>query len=288
MQKKQNTGNNGATSRPTISMEQWQRNLAVTSNSIDKREIDKLLLNYMVIEGYKQAAEKLIEESNLQQTVATGSSSSATGSSQMSGIPTSAELSRIEDRMQIRSLVQMGKIEDAVEMVNDFDPEILDTNPKLYFHLQQQRLIELIRRGNLEEALEFAQEELAGRGEENPEFLEDLEKTMTLLAFDLPNNLNDSSGKLDGSFESDCPYAGLLDHTQRQKVASELNAAILTSQSQDKDPKLPALLKLLVWSQKRLSQLVDFPQIKDWANVDLVLDAEASSKPSSGISGKSG
>lgn len=45
--------------------------------------------------------------------------------------------------------------------------QILDTNPQLFFHLQQQRLIELIRNGKVDEALEFAQEELAPRGEEN-------------------------------------------------------------------------------------------------------------------------
>jgi hypothetical protein len=45
--------------------------------------------------------------------------------------------------------------------------QILDTNPQLYFHLQQQKLIELIRVGKINEALEFAQEELAPRGEEN-------------------------------------------------------------------------------------------------------------------------
>lgn len=48
--------------------------------------------------------------------------------------------------------------------------QILDTNPQLFFHLQQQRLIELIRNGKVEEALEFAQEELAPRGEENVSF----------------------------------------------------------------------------------------------------------------------
>lgn len=45
--------------------------------------------------------------------------------------------------------------------------QILDTNPQLFFLLQQQKLIELIRNGKTEEALEFAQEELAPRGEEN-------------------------------------------------------------------------------------------------------------------------
>lgn len=47
----------------------------------------------------------------------------------------------------------------------------MDTNPQLFFHLQQQRLIELIRNGKVEEALEFAQEELAPRGEENVIFI---------------------------------------------------------------------------------------------------------------------
>lgn len=45
--------------------------------------------------------------------------------------------------------------------------QILDTNPEVFFHLQQQRFIELVRGGHVEEALEFAQEELAPRGEEN-------------------------------------------------------------------------------------------------------------------------
>lgn len=52
--------------------------------------------------------------------------------------------------------------------------QILDTNPQLFFHLQQQRLIELIRNGKVEEALEFAQEELAPRGEENVNFIYEL------------------------------------------------------------------------------------------------------------------
>lgn len=52
-----------------------------------------------------------------------------------------------------------------------------------------------------------------------PEFLEDLEKSMALLAFDDCN---------------DCPLSSLLDVNQRLKIASDLNSAILTSQKQDK------------------------------------------------------
>lgn len=50
----------------------------------------------------------------------------------------------------------------------------MELNDELSFHLQQQRLIELIRAQKTEEALEFAQEYLAPRGEEDPRFLEEL------------------------------------------------------------------------------------------------------------------
>lgn len=52
--------------------------------------------------------------------------------------------------------------------------QILEEQQALFFHLQQQRLIELIRQGKTEEALMFAQEYLAPHGEENEAFLEEL------------------------------------------------------------------------------------------------------------------
>ena len=103
-------------------------------------------MNYLVIEGYKDAAEKFMQES---------------------GEKPSLDLASIEDRMKIREAVQQGNIMKAIELVNDLNPEILDTNPQLYFHLQQQSLIELIRDNKIEDALSFAQDELAPRGEEN-------------------------------------------------------------------------------------------------------------------------
>lgn len=60
--------------------------------------------------------------------------------------------------------------------------QILDTNPQLFFQLQQQRLIELIRNGEVEEALEFAQEELAARGEENVTLLHQFTRTFIMHA----------------------------------------------------------------------------------------------------------
>jgi len=152
--------------------------------------------------------------------------------------------------VSIRNAVQQGHIQEAIERVNDLNPEILDTNPKLYFRLQQQKLIELIRNGKIDEALLFAQDELAPQGEENKEFLTEIEKTMALLAFE---NMSAS------------PVSDLLDHAQRQLTASELNAAILESQCQEKHPKLPNLLKMRAWAQEKLAEKVNFPKIDNLA-----------------------
>ncbi|KAJ1729800.1 hypothetical protein LPJ72_004783 [Coemansia sp. Benny D160-2] len=194
-------------------------------------------MNYLIIEGYKDAAEKFSEESGLHSTVDLGS---------------------IEERMQIRFAIQNGDIKAAIERVNDLNPDLLDTDPRLYFHLQQQQLIELIRQGKAEEALEFAQEELAPHGEEHPELLRELERTMALLAFD---NVVSVSANSAGAHMS--PLADLLGFAHRQKTANELNAALLAAHSQPKEPKLPALLQLLAWTQDQLDRKATYPRINN-------------------------
>ena len=57
------------------------------------------------------------------------------------------------------------------------------------------------------------------------------------------------------------PFGHLLEPAQRSKVASELNAAILASQSETTTPRLPNLLKLLTWAQQQLCTRCDFPTI---------------------------
>lgn len=114
--------------------------------------------------------------------------------------------------------------------------------------MQQQKLIEFIRQGRISEALEFAQQELAPRGEENPEFLAELEKTMALLAFE-------SSPAAPPSISE------LLSPAQRMRTASAVNAAILESLSQGKEAKLVALLKLLCWGESMLDERAEFPKV---------------------------
>jgi len=88
--------------------------------------------------------------------------------------------------------------------VNQLHPELLDNDRYLYFHLQQLHLIELIRMGRVEEALQFAQDQLSEAGESDDNILCELERTLALLAFDEPHK---------------SPFSDLLHPTHRQKVS---------------------------------------------------------------------
>jgi hypothetical protein len=109
-------------------------------------------------------------------------------------------------------------------------------------------LIEHIRHGRINEALLFAQSELAPRGEENPEFLHELERTMALLAFD-------------STPDPPAAIADLLHPSQRMRTAGELNSAILESLSQGKETKLIGLVRLLCWGEALLEEKADFPRV---------------------------
>lgn len=198
----------------------------VKSYHIPRAEINKLVMEYLVKEGFKDAVLSFQAET---------------------GIDPGVNMAIMDDQIKIRDAVEAGSIQDAVELVNDVDPEILDTNPKLYFHLQQQQLLELIKKGDMERVLEYASTELSARGEENPEFLDELEQSLSLLAF------NDITA---------CPFSELLQPSQKLKVVSELNAALLASQDQETTCKLSTLMKLVLWAQAQLEKKgLDYPKL---------------------------
>jgi hypothetical protein len=189
------------------------------------RELNQLVMQYLLTEGYAEAAEEFARESNIEPTI---------------------ELEDVRRRLAIRQAIQRGDIECAIDRINELDPELLDAQPDLYFKLQQQRLIEYLRQGKLTEALTFAQEELAQRSEENPALLEELEQTMALFAFD-------------DKFVS--PLGRLLEDAQRQRTAGQLNAAMLAAQSLPQNSKLSILLRTLFWAQQQLDTQVIYPRM---------------------------
>jgi glucose-induced degradation protein 8 len=155
--------------------------------------------------------------------------------------------------------------------------QILECNAELFFHLQQQQMIELIRDGKIVEALLFAQEYLAYKGEEGPSILDELgvwhpatfqicqslcaivctrlhikchaENTIALIAFEDPMK---------------CPVKHLMESQQRQSIASEMNKAILRHLNHRTEPKLAHLVKMLAWCQDKLEgKNVKFNRLQD-------------------------
>ena len=118
----------------------------------------------------------------------------------------------MDSRIKIRHVIQAGRITEATSMVHQLHPELLDDDRHLFFHLQQQQLIELIRENKVEEALKFASEQLAEKGEESELVLEELERTLALLAFEDPEK---------------SPYGDLLSYSHRQKVRYILNRSLI-------------------------------------------------------------
>nr|CAG4652140.1 EOG090X0CTI [Triops cancriformis] len=222
------------TEKPTeLSKEEWLERLS--GIHLHRNDMNRLIMNYLVTEGFKEAAERFAVEA---------------------GIKAPMDLETMEDRIKIRDAIQNGQVQEATALVNKLHPELLDSDRYLFFHLQQQQMIELIRAKNVEAALHFAQEHLSEIGGENPAILAELERTLALLAFDEPEK---------------SPFGDLLHTSHRQKVASELNAAILRAEHQEcTSPKLVSLLKLILWAQDELDhKKVKYPKMNEFATASL-------------------
>ena len=140
--------------------------------------------------------------------------------------------------------------------------QILDENPSLHFALLRLQLVELIRTctstpdGDINPALEFASAQLAPRAPTNPQFLEDLERTLALLIF--PADILSPA------------LASLLDPSLRKDIATRVNEAILQSQGARKEARLRNLVKLRAFAENKARESKkDIPEKLD---IGLVAD----------------
>ena len=202
----------------------------VNSCHVSKAMMNKLVMDFLVIEGHKEAAECFQAES---------------------GTTAGLDLETISDRRTIRSAIESGDVQRAVAHAHKLSPDLLTGSPELSFHVEQQQLVELIRADRVDEAIAFAQAQLAPKAEQSATLLAELERTMLLLAYP------DASA---------CPEAALLSQAQRQKTASRLNSAVLSAQAQETEAALPMMLRRLHWAQDELEQRhhVSFPRIDDY------------------------
>uniref|UniRef100_A0A3Q3RD74 CTLH domain-containing protein n=1 Tax=Monopterus albus TaxID=43700 RepID=A0A3Q3RD74_MONAL len=96
-----------------ITREEWMDKL--NNVHIQRTDMNRLIMNHLVTEGFKEAAEKFRIES---------------------GIEPSVDLDSLDERIKIREMILKGQIQDAIALINSLHPELLDTNRYLYFYLQ--------------------------------------------------------------------------------------------------------------------------------------------------------
>lgn len=116
--------------------------------------------------------------------------------------------------------------------------QILDKEPKLHFALLRLQLVELIRdcnNGDISPAIQFATEQLGPRASTNPQFLDDLEKTMVLLIF--PHDTLEPE------------LAALLRSDLRKQVADEVNKTIVRRQTQRLETAIQELARMRTWGE---------------------------------------
>lgn len=210
--------------------------------SLSKATMNRLVMDYLVIEGHKEAAQAFERESR-------------TGAGM--------DLDTISNRRLIRSCVEAGDISGAMKRADELIPGLLAGNEDLSFHIHRQQLVELIRADDVEQALQFAQEVLAPKVESSPALLQELERTMLLLAY---------------ADTAACPEADLLSQAQRQHTASLLNAAVLSAQAQQTEAALPMMLRRLHWAQDELQHRheMSFARIDDYEEaIPHAIDASA-------------
>ena len=66
-------------------------------------DINWVIMDYLVSEGYPGAAEKFAQETNLCQP---------------------ADIEGIRERVRIRNAIHAGRIDEAVSLINEVDPEV--------------------------------------------------------------------------------------------------------------------------------------------------------------------
>ncbi len=209
-----------ATGSACLQRRQWEANL--NSRKIPTEWMNALVMNYLATQGHAAAAATFERE---------------TGTPQVLN-PESTAI-----RMKIRQSIERdGNPAEAIDRVVDLNPEIVEERPELLFRLKKQEFIELVKQKRTDEALRFAEEELARRVEGDEGLLRELESAMALLLFEEPEK---------------SPLCHFLSQGYTHETADLLNESILASETRAGDgrSRLPVMLRLLLWLEARAEEV---------------------------------
>ncbi|KAG6431980.1 hypothetical protein SASPL_103552 [Salvia splendens] len=133
------------------------------------------------------------------------------------------EMYALSERKTIRQLIKSGKIDETFSTLGKWYPQIIeDGTSTICFLLHCQKFIELVRDGKLEEAVLYGRREF-DKFKKSSAFDDLVKDCAALLAYDQPS-------------KSSVGY--LLGDSQKELVADAVNAIILSTNPNVKDPSL--------------------------------------------------
>ncbi|KAM0681974.1 Glucose-induced degradation complex subunit [Mitosporidium daphniae] len=198
--------------------------------SIPKGDLNELIMNYLIIEGYSDAVRIFSEESKQKID--------------------DLVLKDVEFREKLRNLVLDGKIKETISLINDSYPMLLEENNVLLFALKKQHLIELIKENRSKEAVYFAQKDLVPLTDMKDHLMSELEDAMALLAY---TGNKRKSKKQEPTIPAEISH--LLDQEHREKLVKLLNSKILEAGGLvQPEPKVNNLIRLMFWAQSLLDE----------------------------------
>ena len=204
-----------------ISQEEWENKM--DGIKIPREQMNRLVMNFLITQGYLEASSCFEKESKTQ----------------------IINDDHLKERDEIRTSILCGDIDRAIFLINSISSSILESYSKLMFELKLQKLVNYIRENKISEALAYGQEVLAPAAQGNNELLKELEKAMSLIAF------NDI-------FQS--PLAEICSPMHKLRLANEVNAGVLQYlQSESRASTLTDICKILILSQKKLQKTLVFP-----------------------------
>jgi hypothetical protein len=192
--------------------------------------INELLRDYLYYEGYTESLASFEKMANL-------------APKQISDT--------LVKRRQVCSLIEQGQTHDALNTLIKYFPEALHTNLHVIFRIQCQCFVELIKKGQIFEAVEWARRYLSGylvkseddqmnvsNGPSN-DIVDDLDglPETKIRKLDLSKSdehlLLETVGLLAYESPNDSPLKYLLEDDKRQELSNDVNKLILESQKQE-------------------------------------------------------
>lgn len=197
-----------------------------TNLKISRKEMNKLVFQYLIGEAKKEAVEAFEQET---------------------GEHIEYDRRLLEQRDKIRKHILKWQIDEAIDLINDINPEILESNTQVMFELQKHKFLMYLSSGKIAEAIEFAQTKLYQVAISSKELFAEFEKLMILFTYESIAN---------------SPFKKLVSEEHIIKIVSIVNKEILKFQLQPEYPGIQTVMKVLFWKQNEMkAKKISFPEI---------------------------